>query len=296
VLPYWKTRDAPSIERGDVIELVERLVTAGKPVAANRVQSLVSKIFSFGIDAGTLKFNPCFRMEKRGTERVGRRVLSDPEIRLFWNRIVERPASRRIGLGLRLALLTGCRVGEIAGLCRDELEHIADGDRSAWVIPGERTKNKKDHLVPLVPLARDTILDLLAMIEPGEQYLLLTRSRRRRGSIRSNSLTQNMANFADRLSGDDDAIRTWKTEVPSPHDLRRTLETRLAGLRIPKEIRDRVLNHAPGDVGSKHYNLHDYADEKREALGRWASVVDSIVAGTNAAVVSIAAARDGGRR
>jgi integrase len=95
--------------------------------------------------------------------------------------------------------------------------------------------------------------------------------------------------------GESDAERTWRLDPPSPHDLRRTVETRLAELRIPKEIRDRVLNHAASDVGSKHYNRHDYADEKREALNRWALALGSIVDGpATAAVVDIAARRKGG--
>jgi hypothetical protein len=55
--------------------------------------------------------------------------------------------------------------------------------------------------------------------------------------------------------------------------------TRLAELRVPKEVRDRVLNHVVGDVGNRHYNLHDYIDEKREALARWARMVAAIAAG-----------------
>jgi integrase len=104
-----------------------------------------------------------------------------------------------------------------------------------------------------------------------------------------------MANFVVRLEGNDDAIRTWRAEPPSPHDLRRTLGTRLAELRIPKEIRDRVLNHAPGDVGSKHYNLHDYADEKRDALNRWATLVNALVTGMTANVVPLSDPRVGTR-
>jgi hypothetical protein len=48
---------------------------------------------------------------------------------------------------------------------------------------------------------------------------------------------------------------------------------------VQKEIRDRVLNHAAGDVGSKHYNVHDYADEKREALTRWSDSINVIIGG-----------------
>jgi integrase len=97
-----------------------------------------------------------------------------------------------------------------------------------------------------------------------------------------------MKNFGRRLAGDVPAVRTWRAELPTPHDLRRTVGTRLAELRVPKEVRDGVLNHAARDVGSKHYNLHDYADEKREALTRWAVVVESMVGETTATVVPLA--------
>ena len=46
-----------------------------------------------------------------------------------------------------------------------------------------------------------------------------------------------------------------------------------------------MLNHIPSDVGSKHYNLHDFADEKRDALTRWSAALSAILHGTGAAVV-----------
>ena len=85
VLPKWKNRAYASIKRADVIELVEGLV-GDSPTAANRVQSLISTVFTFALDAGLVDFNPCHRLRRRGQENVGRRVLTDPEIRLFWNR------------------------------------------------------------------------------------------------------------------------------------------------------------------------------------------------------------------
>jgi integrase len=115
--------------------------------------------------------------------------------------------------------------------------------------------------------------------------------------MRGDSLAEAMEGFGRRLHGSDDAIKTWHADPPSPHDLRRTVGTRLAELRIPKEIRDRCLNHAAGDVGSIHYNLHDYADEKREALNRWALALGAIVGDpTGAAVLPIATARKRVRR
>src|SRR5215475_829335 len=43
VLPHWRGRRFATIRRGDVIELIERLIAAGKPTLANRVQSLITR-------------------------------------------------------------------------------------------------------------------------------------------------------------------------------------------------------------------------------------------------------------
>ena len=286
VLPRWRDRPFAGIKRADVIELVERLIAAGKPTLANRIQSLVSSIYTFALDADLIDANPCHRLKKRGIENVGKRVLSDGEIRLFWRGIADSlRTTQRIGLGLQMALLTGARVGEIAGMRRNELERLGEPMRAAWIIPADRTKNGREHMIPLVPMARNVVLNLLALIDQDEQYLLPTRSRRRKGPIRPNSLTQAMDNFSRRLAGDTSAVRTWRSEPPTPHDLRRTVGTRLAELRVPKEIRDRVLNHTSGDVGTRHYNRHDFADEKREALTRWSRTLNVIVTGSPGARV-----------
>jgi integrase len=112
----------------------------------------------------------------------------------------------------------------------------------------------------------------------------------------STSLTDGMGNFAERLGGDDDAVKTWRAEPPTPHDLRRTVETRLASMGVPREIRDAVLNHAMPGVGSKHYNRYDFAAEKRAALNRWALAVAAILDPVAAPVVDLADARKGVRR
>jgi integrase len=96
VLPKWGERDFRTIRRADVIELIESIVSAGKHTTGNRVHSLISKIFSFAIDADLLENHPAARFKKRGVENVGRRVLSDDEIRLFWRTVILPPVSRPV--------------------------------------------------------------------------------------------------------------------------------------------------------------------------------------------------------
>jgi integrase len=154
VLPKWRDRDYLKIRRRDVIELIEGLITEGKETLANRMQSLVSGIFSFPVDSDLREDNPCMRLKKRGTERAGSRVLSDGEIRLFWRRIVLPPVSHETGLALRALLITGVRPGEAAQPWRSEVQQLDDDAEALWTVPGSKAKNGNAHVVPLVGLAR----------------------------------------------------------------------------------------------------------------------------------------------
>jgi len=49
-------------------------------------------------------------------------------------------------------------------------------------------------------------------------------------------------------------------------------------MKVPKEDRDACLNHARADVGSKHYDLYDRADEKRAALNKFSRWIDTTIA------------------
>lgn len=274
VLPRWGKRRYDDIARRDVIELVEGLVAAGKPTLANRVQALVSMVFSFAMDADLVKGNPCARLRRRGVERIARRILSDDEIRLFWSGILQKPVSQRVGRALQLILLTGVRPGEAAGIARAELENISEKGRARWIIPPARSKNQRSHLVPLSEPARQTVFSALETFKDDGRYLFPSPAVRN-APITAHALAVAMMRFANKL--DPKLARSWHADPPSPHDLRRTVATRLSELGIAKEDRDAILNHAPRDIGRKHYDLYDREREKRRALDLWSSTLMAIL-------------------
>jgi integrase len=65
------------------------------------------------------------------------------------------------------------------------------------------------------------------------------------------------------------------------HDLRRTTASGMQRLGIPLPVIEKVLNHTSGSfrgiVGV--YQRHDFADEKQNALQRWADHVDAVIHG-----------------
>jgi integrase len=272
VLPVWAKRDFRTIRRADGIELIESIVSTGKHAAGNRVHALVSKVFSFAVDADLLEANPVARLRKRGIENVGRRVLSDDEIKTFWHGIVLPPVSCSVGLALRLALLTAARATEVAGARKSEFRDLNKPKQAAWLIPAERSKGKRDHLIPLAPLAIKTVSDAIKLINTSDEFLFPLR-RSRSGPIDRHALASAMRRFA--LKGPP----TWQADPPSPHDLRRTTSTRFAELGIPQEVRSRALNHVPqrGDTEARHYQLHEFAAERRAAFAKWAAAIEKII-------------------
>lgn len=272
-MPHWGKRDFGTIQRGDVIRLLERIVTSGKPILANRVQALISKIFGFALDVDLLQASPCARLRKRGAERVKTRTLTDLEIRLFWDRVIKAPVPLPVGLALRLVLMTGCRPGEVAGMACSELES-EDGTFVSWTIPSAKSKNGHAHFVPLSAPAAELIEQALQLA--GGDSELVFRSGNR-GSKKNYTLAAAMQQLCKALPEGAVGAVSWRADPPTPHDLRKTAATRLAAAGVSDEDISAILNHVRSDVTRRHYNLYDRADEKRRALERWALVLKAIL-------------------
>jgi integrase len=61
-------------------------------------------------------------------------------------------------------------------------------------------------------------------------------------------------------------LGSGKSGAWTPHDLRRTGATMMQSLEITLDIIDRCQNHVlTGSKVRRHYLLHDYAIEKRDA-------------------------------
>jgi hypothetical protein len=107
------------------------------------------KMFSFALDAELVTANPCAWLKKRSKDTTATRVPSDDELVLFWRPVGDPPNSKRMGRGLRLVILTGVRVTELAGAEIKEFERRDDANNATWTIPAARSKNDCRHQSPL---------------------------------------------------------------------------------------------------------------------------------------------------
>jgi integrase len=138
-----------------------------------------------------------------------------------------------------------------------------------WTIPGVRTKNHREHVVPLTQEA-------LALIEAqprrnGRDWIF--------GISARGFCTWSTSKRAldERIAAQGEAVFPWVV-----HDLRRTVATGLVDrLGVLPHIVEAILNHASGHRAGVAgiYNRARYAAEMCEALERWAQEVSRIVTG-----------------
>lgn len=265
VLREWGERDVHSIKKRDVIDLLDNIVDSGRSITANRVLAHLRAFLNWCVERDVLEFNPATSVKPPVPEVRRDRVLSDDEIRLFWQAC--DAVGQPFGPMGKLLLLTGQRRGEVSAM--------TDGELAAgkWNLPKERTKNKRPHTLPLSSGARATLSGLVR-VKSDKGYLFTTNGKTPVSGFSKahTTITDKMAE----LAGEDAEIEPWRW-----HDLRRTCATGLARLGVPVRVTEAVLNHVSGTGGGivEVYQRHDYAAEKAEALELWSQAVADIVAG-----------------
>ena len=248
--PPWGSLPLRAVTRVQVHELLDTLVAVGMTVGVNRVQALISRLFTVAVDRSLLESHPAARMEKRFKEKPSERVLTDDELRALWAGLDAHPG--RAADALRLRLLTGQRGEEVVGMLWSEVDLAA----RVWQLSPDRTKNGRAHAVPLSASAMTLIRRAKAARE-GDAIRVFPYLTLRSDDHRA-------------LAAIHGGTYEWK-------DLRRTVATRLAGLGFDETCIGRVLNHARVTVTGRHYNQHAYLDEKRAALDDWARALAGIV-------------------
>jgi integrase len=106
------------------------------PIQANRSLGVLSSFISWLEHDHRIERNPC-RGVRRCTENQRHTFLDADEI-LAAHRALSGDNIRPAALALRLALLTGCRIGEAIGLTVSQLNF----ERKLWIKPAATTKQK----------------------------------------------------------------------------------------------------------------------------------------------------------
>jgi integrase len=254
VLPRWHWRDARTITAREVIELLDVVVKRGAPVMANNLAQTLGHMFRFAIHRAIVTNSPVQLLYKPGGKpRRRKRVLSEDELRSFVRHLPTICRKSKRAHVLLILLLTIQRRGELASAEWTEFDFA----KKKWTIPAAHTKSRREHVVPLTDWA---IAELKALKAYAGDSKFVLPGKDRRKPANPKLITRGVKRLLPRF-------RAHQIEPFRPHDLRRTGRTTLGRLGVTPFIAERVINHSK-DVLEETYDLWDYFDEKRDALGR----------------------------
>jgi integrase len=262
-------RPIASVNREDIVLLVDAIARRPAPYFAHVVLGHARSLFNWALNRGTygLETSPCDRIKPAaliGPKEARQRVLSGAELVALWK------GSEALGYPFgplyKLLLLTGARKSEVS----DARWREFDLTKKIWTVPPERFKSNASHLVPLSDGAV-AILEALPRFTKGDHLFTTTYGEKP---------ISGFSKGKDRL---DKLMTEHLGSAPSPwviHDIRRTVRTRLASLRVPDLVAEMVIGHGRKGL-QRVYDQHRYVDEMREALELWAARLRDIVTPPN---------------
>ena len=241
-------RDIRDIKRWDVLELMDAAIARGSTYQANRILSNIRKLFNWCIERGIVETSPINGLKAPTKERSRERVLEDDEI----GRLLR--ACRNDVYPFRqfvpVLIATAARRGELALM----QWHDVDLEAKIWVIPAERSKNGKPHVVPLSAYALEVLSEVPRFLDCD--YVFTTTHK---------SPVSGFSKMLRRLSEGSQTCG-WRL-----HDLRRTAASGMARAGVAPHVVEKVLNHVSGKISgiSAVYNRYGYDPEKAAALTNW---------------------------
>jgi integrase len=233
------------VDRRAIALELSRLTAIG-PVQANRTRTSLVKFLNWCAGEGYVDGNPA-TFTNVNPEIARDRVLSLDELAQIWRAL---PAGD-YGSIVKLLTLTGARAREVGGLRWGEI----DLERGLIVIPGTRTKNRRQHVIPLSATARSI---LAAQPRRDGRDIVFGKGQSQRG-FNGWGLCKARLDHAVNI------------EAFVVHDIRRSVATGMADIGILPHVIEAVLNHQSGAKAGVAgiYNRSTYEAEKADAFARW---------------------------
>jgi integrase len=240
-----------------IADMMRRVIELGKGRTANKLRSYVRAAYQVAKASRTkasipvafksfnVRSNPASDTEPdESANKPDKNPLSAEEMRIYWRAL--RNIEGFPGALLRLHLLTGGQ--RLEQLVQLQTADVMDDSILLYDGKGRPGKLARPHQVPLTHEATVALIEC----EPKGQFALSTD-----GGITHVSAAT-LSEWAMQAGSEIEGFKTKR--------IRSGVETLLASARISEEHRGRLQSHGISGVQNRHYDGHNYMDEKRDAL------------------------------
>jgi integrase len=269
VFPKLGARQINDIKRSEINNLLDKIEDENGPRMATLMLAYLRRVMNWHATRADDFRSPIVKGMARGTAGKRDRILTDDELRAFWQASQgwDHPFSHM----LRFILLTAARRDEAADMRRSEI------DRDVWTIPATRYKTAIDFELPLSQSARDVLASVTNLGRNG--FVFTTNGTTPIKGFSKFKTTfdglmlAELRNQAVRHGADPAKVRLERWTI---QDLRRTGRSLMTRAGIDPDHAERALGHMIAGVRGV-YDRHDFRDEKRQAFDALASQVERIV-------------------
>ena len=273
------------VDQRNIASRLTEIASDKGDTTANRTRATLSAFFTWAIKQGLTDSNPA-AFTAKNEEKSRDRVLSRDELREIWAALHEGD----YGDVVKLLALTGQRAGEISGLRWSEIMLDNRLDPVSVILPKERVKNKRAHVVPLAPMAKDILKTRARSVDRDLVFGAGTGgfSGWSKAKLQLDAaILANRRKAAEEAGGKREKVKPIEPWVL--HDLRRTAATLMAEIGVQPHVIEAILNHVSGHKAGVAgiYNRNPYEAEKATALARWAEHVASLVENRKSTVTAL---------
>lgn len=258
VIPAIGHKQVAEVSVTDILAITDKIKNRGADQMALQTRNVLKRLFAYAIAREKITFNPAAAIEARFIAQAKSRdvALNPEEVGKLLRAIYQSSMKRAHKLALHLLIICMVRKSELIEAKWEEL----DLEKGEWVIPGERMKKDKPHLVTLSRQAL-AMFEELKSLASGSEWVFPSR-----GDLQS-PIAKSTLNVA---------IRALEIDVRDfvIHDFRRTASTHLHEAGFNSDWIEKSLAHETKGIRGV-YNRAQYADQRREMLQWWADFVDS---------------------
>lgn len=257
---------AETVRRKHIRELLDEVAESGREREAEKRRQTIGAMFRWAVAKDLLEIDPVAGLPAYDPGTPRDRILPADEIRALVRWLDSDSVPPAHATVLRLQLLLGARVGEIAGMKVEEINR----ETWVWTLPAARSKNGRPRATPIIGWAREILAPLLDDANTGalfltEQNSVLSsstvgawlRSNRNRGRIGIGHFTT--------------------------HDLRRTFASNLDEMGISRDLIGALIGHESGERGTavlrRHYLKSESLERKAAVLASWETRLREICEG-----------------
>ena len=293
--PSLINQKASSISVDDFVVLLAKLTEAGKGRTAGKLRSYLRAAYSLAVRSKTdpdapmsmrtfgITSNPIASISALSRyNRVRSRVLSSDELEFFIKRLKAMSETPKSDLLLLCLLLGGQRPTQ---LLRARLVDLDLGAMTITIFDPKGARNQpRVHILPLTEEAARILTRLAERSSSfvsghdGQSSLLFTSDGIR--GLRVETVSALVKDIATEMLEAKELRESFQLR-----DLRRTCETMMAAMGMSSDIRAQVQSHGLGGVQARHYDRHNYMEEKRTTLEKWNQHLDKLITGKFGAVI-----------